>query len=289
MRRSQLVTPASSLKMIEKGAKVDCDSLIIDLEDAIAPDKKDEARIIMRNALTVLHFEHKEIGVRINGLESPWFLDDLLALGGMPIDTIVVPKVHGAEDVHACEAMVRQLELRGGMAGKTLQLLIESARGLENITEIARASSRCEALIFGVGDYIADTGIAFNSRALWYARSRVAAAAAAAGIQALDHVHPEVANSAALAVEAAEARDLGFTGKWAIHPLQVPVINEAFSPNEKQIAQAQRVIEAYEQSLARGIGAIVVDGTLVDEASLKIARRHQGAALKMGRCASPGS
>jgi citrate lyase subunit beta/citryl-CoA lyase len=287
VRRSQLITPAISLPRIEKGAGLDCDSLIIDLEDAIAPAQKADARLIMRNALAVLRFDHKEIGVRINGLESPWFLDDVLALEGLPVDTIVVPKVHGPEDVHACEAMLRQLELRGGTSDITLQLLIESGRGLENVAAIARASARCQSLIFGAGDFIADTGVAFNSRALSYARSRIAAAAAAVGVQALDHVHPDINNAAALASEAAEARELGFTGKWAIHPNQVPIINAAFSPSEKEIAQARRVIDAYERSLVSGVGAIVVDGMLVDEASVKIARRHQWAALRMGRWAGP--
>lgn len=282
LRRSQMLTPASNLKIIEKAAKLDCDSLIIDLEDAIAPSKKAEARAIMRQALTGFSFEGKEVGVRINGLESPWFLDDLLALEWLPIDTVVVPKVQGSEQVHAYDAMLTQLELRGGKRGFTLQLMIESARGLENITEIARACWRCDALIFGAGDFIADAGVGATKKGLAYARSRIAAAAAAAGIQAIDHVNPNINDSAALAVEAAEAREIGYCGKWAIHPAQVPVINAAFCPSEKEIAYARRTIEAYERSLANGVGAIAVDGALVDEATLRIARRCQSAAQKMG-------
>ena len=283
VRRSQMITPAASMKMIEKGAGLECDSLIVDLEDAIAPAKKSEARAVMRSALQELKFEGKEIGVRINGLKSPWFLDDLLALEGLPIDTVVLPKVQDAAEVHAYEAMLRQLELRGGRHDISVQILIETARGLDNISEIARASSRCEALIFGAGDFIADAGVWATTRGLSYARSRIAAAAAAAGMQAIDHVNPNVNDSEALAKEATQAREIGYTGKWAIHPLQVAVINEAFSPGDKEIALARRTITAYERSLASGIGAMTLDGLMIDEAVLKIARRCQLAAQKIGR------
>lgn len=282
-RRSQLITPALDFKRIEKAAALECDSLILDLEDAVAPSMKAEARAVVRRALHDLRFEGKEVGVRINALDTPWLLDDLLALEGLPLDTVVVPKVHDAIQLQVYAALLEQLERRGGHPGISLQALIESARGLENAAAIAAASSRCEALIFGVGDYIADTGVAFNPRALSYARARIAAAAAAAGVQALDHVHPDVKDDDGLAESAAQARGLGFTGKWAIHPRQVAVINEAFSPSSADIARARRVIAAYEDSLAKGVGAIVLDGELVDEASLKIARRHQAAAQRMGR------
>lgn len=277
-----MITPAINLKMIGKGASLDCDSLIIDLEDSIAPNKKTEARNVMRTALTELTFSGKEVGVRINGLESPWFLDDLLALEGLPIDTVVLPKVQDSAQVHVYAAMLQQLELRGGTRGITLQMLIESARGLENITEIARASARCDALIFGAGDYIADSGVAATRRGLSYARSRIAAAACAAGVQAIDHVHPNFNDTATLLAEAAEAREIGYSGKWVIHPSQISAVNAAFSPSEQEIAFARCTIEAYERSLANGVGALAVDGSLVDEATLKIARRCQIAAQKLG-------
>jgi citrate lyase subunit beta/citryl-CoA lyase len=178
--------------------------------------------------------------------------------------------------------MLAQLELRGGPRGITLQVLIESARGLENIAAIAGASTRCQALIFGAGDYIADTGIAATRRALSHPRARIAAAAAAAGLQAIDHVHPNVADTQALAAEAAEAREIGYAGKWAIHPQQVPVINAAFSPGEQEVARARKVIEACEQAQAAGVGALMLDGALVDEATLKIAQRCRLAAQRAG-------
>ncbi len=282
LRRSQLITPASDLRKIEKAAGLDCDSLIIDLEDSVAPAMKAAARDTVRRALAECRFGKKEIGVRVNGLDTPWFLDDLLALDGLPIDTVVLPKVHRPEDVIIVDGLLRQLECCGRSLQVTLQLLIESARGLERAADIARASPRCVSLIFGAGDFSADTGIAFTARGLVHARARLAVAAAAASVQALDHVHPAIADDDGLRAEALEARELGLTGKWAIHPRQVPIINAAFSPTEAEIAEARRVIEAYEQATEAGTGAIAVDGEMVDEAVLKVHRRRAMAARRLG-------
>jgi citrate lyase beta subunit len=177
-RRSQLVTPASSEKLLEKALTIDCDSLVIDLEDAVAPTFKHEARQVLRRALARAEPGRRELCVRINGLETPWCLDDLLALEGLPIDTVVVPKVQGPEDLYVYDQLLRQLELRDGRRGLMLLALIESAGGVENALSIARASRRCQALIFGVGDFIAQTGMAFDEQTLLPVRSRIVTAAA---------------------------------------------------------------------------------------------------------------
>jgi citrate lyase subunit beta/citryl-CoA lyase len=283
LRRSQLVTPATSFRMIEKAAALPCDSLVLDLEDAVAPSMKQAARDNVRRAYAELGFTRKEVGVRINGLATPYFLDDVLALQGLSVETLVIPKVHRPEDVIAVEILLRQLEFRAGPQGVTLQLLIESAQGLEASAEIARASSRIVSLIFGAGDFTADSGIAFTHAGLLYARMRVVVAAAAAGVQALDHVHAAISDLDGLAAAAREARELGFHGKWAIHPSQIPVINEAFAPSEDEIAQARRVIAAYEAAKSEGQGAITIDGALVDEAMLKVMQRRAAIALRLGR------
>lgn len=281
-RRSQLVTPAMTFRMIEKAAGLDCDSLVLDLEDAVAPSAKAQAREHVRRALATLKFGDKELGVRINGIATPYFLDDILALDGLAVDTVVLPKVDRPEDVAVADAMLRQLELRGGRPGVTLQLLIESAAGLEAAADIGRASERVASLIFGAGDFTADTGIAFTARGLAYARARVVAAAAAARVQALDHVHPAIHDVEGLRGSAREARELGFHGKWAIHPAQVPVINEAFAPTADEVREARRVIEVYEAAKARGEGAITVDGALVDEAMLKVMEHRAALARRLG-------
>lgn len=282
LRRSQLCTPATTFRMIEKAAALDCDSLILDLEDAVTPAMKPAARENVRKALGGLTFGDKEVGVRINGVTTPYFLDDVLALEGLPIDTVVVPKVNRPGDVNVVDILLRQLEWRGTRAGITLQLLIETAIGLEAAIDLARASERVASLIFGAGDFTADTGIAFTPRGLFYARTRVVAAAGAARVQALDHVHPAIHDLDGLREAARDARELGFHGKWAIHPAQVPVINEAFAPTLDEVREARTVIEAYEAAKAAGQGAITVDGALVDEAMLKLMERRAVAARRLG-------
>jgi citrate lyase subunit beta/citryl-CoA lyase len=282
LRRSQLVTPATTFRMIEKAAALDCDSLILDLEDAVAPSMKPAARDNVRKALGGLTFGDKEVGVRINGVTTPYFLDDVLALEGLPIETIVVPKVNRPDEVSVVDVLLRQLEWRGTRAGVTLQLLVETAIGLEAAADLARASDRVASLIFGAGDFTADTGIAFTPRGLFYARARVVAAASATRVQALDHVHPAIQDLDGLREAARDARELGFHGKWAIHPAQVPVINEAFAPTLDEVREARRVIDAYEAAKAAGQGAITVDGALVDEAMLKLMERRAAAARKLG-------
>lgn len=277
VRRSQLITPASSARIVGKAMASVCDSLILDLEDAIAPNAKADARQVLRTALDGLRRDEneRELGVRINGLGSRWFLDDLLALEGLPIDTVVIPKVHTPQDVYVVEQLLQQIELRTCRTALiTIQPLIESAKGLENASGIAQASSRCRTLIFGAGDFIADTGMAFSPMALVPVRSRIVTAAVAAGLQAIDHVHPAVNDDQGLLGASKDSRDLGFSGRWAIHPRQVGPIHEAYGPTAEQLARAQRVVDAYEAATAQGLGAITLDGELVDEAVLKLAKRH---------------
>lgn len=228
IRRCQMTTPAKSVAMIAKALALECDSIVIDLEDAVAPAMKAQARSVLREALAAGRPAGKEICVRVNGLDSPWCLDDLLALEGLALDAIVVPKVHDA------------------------------------------------------GDFRADVGCAFTAGALHHARAQIVLAAAAAGVQALDHVHPGVADLDGLAAASREGREMGFGGKWAIHPQQVPVIQRAFGPSPEEAAKARRLLAAYDAARARGEGAIVVDGAMVDEASLKAARRRAALAERIG-------
>jgi len=214
----------------------------------------------------------KELGVRINGLETPWCLDDLLALDGLPIDTLIVPKVNRADDIYAYEQLVRQIEFRGTRKKLSLQPLIETAQGLENAYSIARASARVRSLIFGVGDFMADTGMAFDAALLMPVRSRVVTAAAARVFRRSITSTPSWPISMDWAA-AREARALGFAGKWAIHPQQVEPINGAFSPPRKRSKRPAGRSRHMRQRKgpARGDHA---GWRLVDEAVLKIARRN---------------
>jgi citrate lyase subunit beta / citryl-CoA lyase len=282
LRRSQLVVPASSDKMILKSATLDTDAIVFDLEDGIAPSAKTEARANIRGLLDGIDFKGKEVGVRINGPASPWWLDDLLAVEGARIDTVILPKVNRPEDVVAVALILNQFILRGSARKVTLQILIESAQGLEAIGEIVHASTLVTTVIFGAGDYAADSGVALTSRGLNYARARIAAAAAAAGIEAIDYVHADFRDDNGLSEQVQEARELGYNGKWAIHPQQIPVINRGFSPTLKEVAEAERMVALYDTAMERGIGAVSAGGFMLDEAVLRIMRRRIDLAHRIG-------
>lgn len=282
--RSTLVTPASNLKMMEKASGAEGDILIFDLEDAVAPDQKAAARENLLKIAPQMTPGKKEWGIRINGVHTPYFFDDLLLFLEIsrPL-TVVLPKADSREDVVILDSMVSQLEFKNPtLFPIRIHVLIESASGLERVNEVCRASSRVNAVIFGAGDYTADTGSSLTKNGLFYARSRIVVAAAAAGIQPVDNVFPDFRNLEGLEEDARLGKELGFTGKWAIHPGQVEVINRVFSPTLEEVKKAKKIIKAYEEAKARGIGAISVDNQMIDEAVLKIMQRRASLAKKVG-------
>lgn len=268
--------------MLRKAATLDADAFVLDLEDGVAPAAKADARTNIRSLLAEADFGGREVAVRINGLDTRWFLDDLLAIETMPVDAVIVPKVHRPDDVVAVATILQQFALRGRQDRLTLQILIESARGLEAVGEIVRASPLLTAVIFGAGDYAADSGASLTPRGLAYARARIAAAAAAACIDAIDYVHAQIKDDEGLRTQVEEAKELGYSGKWAIHPQQVPVINRGFSPSMEDVAEATRLIALYDQAKQSGIGALSADGVMVDEAVLRTMRRRMALAQRIG-------
>ncbi|HMN70295.1 MAG TPA: CoA ester lyase [Rhodoblastus sp.] len=280
--RTYLIVPASSRKMIEKAATLDADAVIFDLEDGVAPSEKEEARRNIGELLGRLDFGDRRIGVRVNGVGTRWFLDDILALERAAVDVVTIPKTNGLDDVAAVAAILRQFGLRGRSRPLSLHLLIESAAGVQAVGKIAAASPLIEAVVFGAGDYSADTGGAMTPAGLRYARSRIAVAAAAARVAAIDYVHPAIADDEGLRMQVGEAKELGYLGKWAIHPRQLPIINQGFAPSMEELAQAKRWLAAYEEASAAGAGAISVEGTMLDEAVIAIMRRHLAAARRVG-------
>lgn len=282
--RSTLVTPASNPRMMEKASGAEGDILIFDLEDAVAPDQKAAARENLLEIVPQMTPGKKEWGIRINGVRTPYFFDDLLLLLKLrgPL-TIVLPKADTREDILVLDSMISQLEMKNSaLSPVAVQVLIESAAGMENISAVCRASSRVNAVIFGAGDYTADTGSSLTKNGLFHARSRVVVAAAAAGIQPIDYVFPDFRNLQGLEEDAQLGKELGFTGKWAIHPAQVEVINRVFSPSLEEVKRAKKIIKAYEEAKARDIGAISVDNQMIDEAVLKIMQRRASLAKKVG-------
>ena len=282
-RRSELATPASSEHMCEVAARAGADLVFLDLEDACAPSAKESARAIAVNALTGLDWGHTLRAVRINGLDTPWCHDDVVEVvtgARDALDVIIVPKVRSARDVWWVDVLLTQLESKLGLQRPiAIEALIEEAEGLVNVVEISRAGPRLEALIFGAGDLSASLRSRVDGNFepagdypgdFWHlVRVQVLAAARAAGIDAVDAPYPGYQDLDGYRRIATHASLLGFDGKWAIHPSQVPVANEVFTPTADEIAEANAIIADYRQAEAGGVGAIGREGRLVDAALMR--------------------
>ncbi len=282
-RRSELATPASSEHMCEVAARAGADLVFLDLEDACAPSAKESARITAVSALTGLNWGRTLRAVRINGLDTPWCHDDVVEIvsgARDALDVIIVPKVRSARDVWWVDVLLTQLEAKLGLQRPiALEALIEEAEGLVNLTEISRATPRLEALIFGAGDLSASLRSRVDGNFepaghypgdFWHTvRVQVLAAARAAGIDAIDAPYPGYEDLDGYRRTATHASLLGFDGKWAIHPHQVPVANEVFTPTAAEMAEAHAIIADYRNAEASGVGAIGRDGRLVDAALMR--------------------
>ena len=286
MRRSELATPASSERMCEKAARAGADLVFLDLEDACAPQAKESARSTAVSALTELDWGTTVRAVRVNGLETEWCYGDVVELvtgARDSLDVIIVPKVRSARDVWWVDVLLTQLEANLHLLRPiALEALIEEAEGLVNVAEIARASPRLEALIFGAGDLSASLRSRVDGNFdpagvypgdFWHAvRIQVLAAARAANIDAIDAPYPAYQDIDGYRRNAKQASLLGFDGKWAIHPAQVPVANAVFTPAPEEIAEAHSIINDYRRAEASGVGALGRNGKLVDAALIRHAQ-----------------
>ena len=288
--RSVLAVPASNLEMAGKALASAADSVFLDLEDAVVPDEKAGARKKIVQALQELDWRGRPTLYRANALDTPYFYRDLIEVveeAGDELDAIMLPKVQRPEDLHVAATLLTQIELSVGLEpGKVkVEGQIESAAGLVNVDGIARATERLTALHFGSGDFAAslrmpnrNIGVmdewdeAYPGHRFHYAMHRIVVAARAAGLRAIDGPVANYRDEEGLRESCLIARSLGFDGKWCIHPAQIEVVNEVFSPTEKEIEWAKKVVDAYEEASAAGRGAISVDGQMVDAASIKMAR-----------------
>ena len=288
--RSLLAVPATRRNMVEKALASDAEGVFLDLEDAVAPDDKTGARGDAVRALRGLDWRGRPTLFRANALDTPYFYRDLIEVveaAGDSLDAVMIPKVNRPEDLHAVSVLLKGLELAKGLdVGKIrLQAQIESAEGLTNADAIARATDRLEALHFGPGDLAAtlrmpltSIGVmdewdeAYPGHRFHYAMQRIVIAARAAGVSVLDGPAADYGNEEGLRKSCLLARSLGFDGKWCIHPAQIPVVNEAFSPTDKEVEWARKVVAAYEEANAAGSGSVSVDGQMVDAASIRMAQ-----------------
>lgn len=276
-RRSLLFMPGDSLPKIEKAAGWEVDTLIMDLEDGVALNRKVEARQTVAQALDALEFGPRERLVRVNQLSTGLVQDEIEAtVGGHP-DGYVAPKVEDAADLRAMERMLDMAERRSGLAQGSLRLfaMIETALGVMNLRKIARATPRLVGLVFGAEDLASDLGAVRSRGAMevLYARSAVVLAAAAYDLQAFDMIYADFHDIGGLEEESRFARQLGFTGKTCIHPKQTPVVNRVFTPASDEVARAQRLVQAFAEQQAAGAGAFTFEGKMVDMPMLRAAQK----------------
>ena len=298
LNRSELAVPGSQPEMFEKAAKSDVDVIFLDLEDAVAPDEKEGARQNIIRALNEVDWGTKSMSIRINGLDTHYMYRDVVDIveqAGERLDLIMIPKVGTAADVYAVDMMVTQIEDAKGYKKRIgFEHIIETALGMQNITEIAGASKRNESLHFGVADYAASTrarttvigGVNENYAVLtdpdanknrethwgdmWhYALARMVVAARANGLRPIDGPFGDFKDVEGYRAAAYRAAVLGCEGKWAIHPSQIELANEVMSPSEAEISKAQRILKAMEEAEAAGKGAVSLDGRLIDYASIR--------------------
>jgi citrate lyase subunit beta / citryl-CoA lyase len=282
-RRCQLSVPGSSEKMLRKAAGLNVDHVFLDLEDAVAPNAKEIARGMIVDALNTLDWTPRTLCVRINDIETPWCHDDIIEVvtgAGPKIDTLMLTKAKSADHVMFVHNLLDQLEAKLGLDKRIgIECLIEEVEGMMNVNAIAACSDRLECLIFGMGDYSASQqmrlGYVGQSGGypgdIWhYPHYQMTIAAHAHGLDPVDGPFAFLRDLDGYRREAERCATLGMVGKWALHPSQIDIAQEVFSPNREAVARARLQKAAYEEAAARGEGAISMDGIMVDAASIRI-------------------
>ncbi len=300
LHRSELAVPGTNRRAMAKAPTLGADLVFLDLEDAVAPDDKEQARANVIDALNTLDWSACSVSVRINGLDTQWCYRDITEVverAGATLDTILVPKVGTPPDVEFVGTLLSQIEQAIGLPPVNLHILIETALGMANVESIARACpDRLEAMVFGPADYAAsiqarttniggpnpdyavltDPNEAGSRERHWgdqwhFALSRMVVACRAYGLRPIDGPFGDIGDPDGYLASARRAAAIGCEGKWAIHPSQVALANEVFTPNEEEIERAHRILEAMREAAKEGKGAVSLDGRLIDAASIRMA------------------
>jgi citrate lyase subunit beta / citryl-CoA lyase len=271
-RRSALFVPGSNARALEKARTLPADAILVDLEDAVAPAAKEEARRQAVAAVSAGGWGRREVVLRVNGAATPWGAADLAAAARSGAHAVLLPKVSDPEELRAAG---RALAAAGAPEAMALWAMIETPRGVLRVAEVAGATPRLAALVAGTSDLVKDLGARHTPGRLEVlaSLSLVLLAARVAGLVALDGVHLDLEDDAGFEAACRQGRDLGFDGKTLIHPRTIEAANRAFTPEPGEVAQARRIIEAHEQAEARGLGVVVVDGRLVEGLHVEAARR----------------
>ena len=271
-RRSVLYMPGSNARALEKGRSLPADGLILDLEDAVAPDAKAAAREQIAAALQQGGYGRREIVVRVNALDSPWGRDDVKALAGSGADALLLPKVESAAMVHELESL---MEAAGAQDSLGIQCMMETPLGMLNAKEVASASPRITCLVMGTSDLVKDLQAAHTAERLPVLTSLglCILAARACGIAIVDGVHLDLDDAEGFAAHCRQGKELGFDGKTLIHPKTIATANEVFAPSQQEIDWSHRIIAAHAEATAAGKGVVVVDGKLVENLHVENAKR----------------
>jgi len=290
-RRSVLTVPGHMEKMHKKAAQTEADVILLDLEDSVPLAAKEKARDLVVHSLLNLEWNAKSVTVRINSLDTPFGYQDLIVVAekvGQRLDAVVVPKVDHVQDIHFVSRLLDGIEMRLGFTHSIgIEAIIESARGLEAVSETAGSSERMKSLVFGVADYSASIGARLVSISghgekeeeiysghRWnFVLSRMVMAARAHGLMVIDAPFGNFKDSEGLKRSTVMACALGCDGKWAIHPDQIDIINQVFSPSADDIQRARKVLQAYEDAEAGGLGAASLEGRMIDQATVRLAKQ----------------
>jgi malyl-CoA/(S)-citramalyl-CoA lyase len=302
LHRSELAVPGSNVRMLEKAPELGADIVMLDLEDAVAPDDKEQARVNIIEALLEQDWSRCSVSLRINGLDTHFCYRDIVDVveqAGQHLDAIMIPKAGCAGDVHLVSTLLTQIEDAVGLRRRLgISVLIETAMGMVNCEEIARACpERMEAMVFGVADYAAslqshttsigganpDYAVLTDPNGTpererhwgdqWhYALSRIAVTCRAYGLRPIDGPFGDFTDPEGYLASARRAAVLGYEGKWAIHPSQIALANDVFTPDEHIVSKTHRIVAAMKDAAAQGKGAVSLDGRLIDAASIRMAQ-----------------
>ena len=310
LHRSELAVPGSNPAMFEKAAKSAADIVFLDVEDAVAPDDKAQARKNIIEGLNDIDWGRKTMMVRINGLDTHYMYRDVVDIvEACPrLDMILIPKVGTPADVYAIDMMVTQIETAMGRTKRIgFEVLIETALGMANVEAIAQSSKRLEAMSFGVADYAASTrarttvigGVNKDSGVLtdrdadgnreyfwtdpWHAaQTRMMVACRAYGLRPIDGPFGDFSDTDGYLAAANRAAVLGYEGKWAIHPSQIELANQVYTPSEAEVTRAKRIMQAMDEAAKAGKGAVSLDGRMIDIASIRMAEALLAKAQQIG-------
>ncbi|HEY4470729.1 MAG TPA: CoA ester lyase [Stellaceae bacterium] len=271
-RRSLLYMPGSNPRALEKSRSLPADGLILDLEDAVAPEAKESARAIVTAALAEGGYSDRELVLRVNAMDTPWGHADLAAAATMPIDAVLLPKVEGPDRV---ALTVSLLDAFGAPERLAVWCMLETPRGILYAREIAAASPRLAALVLGTSDLTKDLhALPTRDRLPLITSSGLAILAARAhGLAVLDGVHLDLADDEGFAAACRQGRELGFDGKTLIHPKQIAAANAAFAPSREEVEWSRRIIAAHSEAAAAGKGVVLVEGRLIENLHVENARR----------------